>query len=169
MATTFSGSSNVRSGYSLSDSPVIGAAGESAELRISRDVGNGTGSGEANVAWRNEITVANGSVYSLDLLNLGATVFGFGGKVAITTLKEVFVVVKTTTAGRYLLWGVIAPGDTTAYAARLGRGGDYRWADYADGIAITNGVNNTIYVANPSGGAVTFDVLVVGVGSTSDT
>lgn len=169
MAITFTGSSNIRSGYSLSDSPVIGAVGESAELRVNRSVENGTGSDQANVAWRNQVTITNGQVYSLDLLNLGATVFGFGGKVSITTLKEVFVVVKTTTASRYLLWGVIGPNDTTAYAARLGRGGDYRWSDYADGIAITNNVNNTIYVANPSGGSVTFDVLLVGVGTFSDT
>jgi len=169
MATSLSVTGNSRCTYSLSDSPTIGSIGESVEIKTSRTVANGTGAGEANVAWRNRVTITAGQAYSLDLLNLGATVFGFGGKVVINTLKEFFLVVNTTTASRYVLVGVIGPADTTGYSARVNRGGDYRVADYQDGWAVTNNVNNVVYIANPSAGSVEIDVLVVGVGSTADT
>jgi hypothetical protein len=169
MATTLSVSGNSRCTYSFSDGPAIGSLAESVEIRTARTVANGTGAGQANVAWRNRVTIAAGQAYSMDLLNLGATAFGFGGKVVINTLKELFVVVNTTTASRYVLVGVIGPNDTTAYSARVNRGGDYRVADYQDGWAVTNNVNNVVYIANPSGGSVEIDVLAVGVGSTADT
>lgn len=169
MATTLAVTGNSRCTYSFSDSPTIGSLAESVEIKTSRTVENGTGAGQANVAWRNRVTISAGQAYSLDLLNLGATAFGFAGKVSITTLKEFFLVVNTTTASRYVLVGVIGPSDTTGYSARVNRGGDYRVADYQDGWAVTNNVNNVIYVANPSAGAVEIDLVVVGVGSTVDT
>jgi hypothetical protein len=169
MATTLTASGSSRTSYSLSDAPAIGAAAESVELRVTRTVENGTGAGQANAAWRNRVTITAGQVYSFDLTALGATVFGFGGSVTLTKLKEVFVVCNTTTAGAHVLWGVIGPSDTSAYAARIGRGGEYRWADYEDGITITNNTNDVIYVANPSSVSVEIDILVIGVGTYADT
>jgi hypothetical protein len=169
MATTLTVTGNSRCTYSFSDGPAIGSLAESVEIRTTRSVENGTGAGQANVAWRNRVTISAGQSYSMDLLDLGATAFGFAGKVVVNTLKEFFVVVNTTTASRYVLVGVIGPSDTTGYSARVNRGGDYRVADYQDGWAVTNGVNNVLYIANPSAGSVEIDVLVVGVGSTADT
>lgn len=177
MPTTFSGSSNLRSSYTLSDSPTIGTAGETAQLRVNRSIENGTGVDQANAAWRQVITVPLGQVYSLDLTNLGATVFGFGGKVSLSVLKELFVVVPEVQSlpanvpvGGRILFGVISPADTTAYAAELWLGADYRWSDYRVGKTITSG-NKFIYIANPanSGGSVMFDILLVGNGTYSDT
>jgi hypothetical protein len=166
---TLSLTGNSRLTWSLSDSPVIGTVGKSAEIKTSRTVANGTGAGEANVAWVNRVTIASGQVYSLELRNLGDTVFGFAGKITMTTLKELFCVVNTTTANRYVLFGVIGPSDTTAYTARINRGGDYRVADYTDGWPVTQNVNDVIYIANPSAGAVEIDLGVVGVGTFSNT
>lgn len=168
MATTLTLTGNSRLSYSLSDSPVIGSLAEAAELKTTRSVSNGTGSGQANVAWRDRVTIASNQAWSADLLNLGTTAFGFVGKVSITTLKELMVVVNTTTASRYVLVGVIGPGDTTAWAAKVNRGGDYRVADYLDGWAVTNNVNNTLYIANPSAGSVSIDVCFIGVGTLAD-
>lgn len=169
MATTLTVTGNSRVSYSLTEAPVIGSVAESAELRTSRTVENGTGENQANAAWRNRVTIPAGQVYSLDLKNLGATVFGFAGSVSFTKLKEVMVVNNTTTAGRYALWGVVGPTDTSAYIAYLGRGGEYRQADYADGRPVTANVNDMIHVANPSSGSVEIDMLFVGVGTYSDT
>ena len=166
--TTLSVSGNTRLSYSLSDAPVIGSASESAELRTSQSVSNGTGPGQANVAWRDRVTVTGGAAYSFDLLTLGATVFGFDGVVAINTLKDVLIINNTTATGAQLLVGVIGPSDTTGYAAKINRGGSYRVTDYSDGWPVTTGVNNTFYVANPTTGPVEFDVLLIGVGSTSN-
>jgi hypothetical protein len=168
MSTTLAVTGNSRVTYSFADSPTIGSLAETVEIKTSRTVANGTGSGQANAAWRDRITIPSGQSYSLDLQNLGATAFGFGGKVVISTLKEFFLVVNTTTASRYVLVATIA-GDTTGYAARVNRGGDFRIADYTDGWAVTAGVNNVVYVSNPSAGSVEVDILVVGVGSTADT
>lgn len=168
MAVAASISTNSRLTFSLADSPDIGSISQSVELKSSRTVDNGTGAGQANAAWSARVTLAAGQVYSLDLTNLSLTAFNLGGKLALSTLKDVIVVNNATTAGRYLLYGVISPSDTTGYAARLNRGADYRWSDYQDGIAVTAG-NKTIYVANPSAGSVTFDIALAGVGTYSDT
>lgn len=156
---------NSRLSWSLTDAPTIGSAGRSAEIKTSRSVENGTGVGQANAAWVNRVTIASGQVYSLELRNLGDTTFGFAGKVVLTTLKEIICVVNTTTANRYVLFGVIGPNDTSAYVARINRGGDYRVADYQDGWTVTQNVNDVIYIANPSAGSVEIDIGVVGVGT----
>jgi len=158
---------NTRLTFSLADTQLVGSVTGDVEVRSTQTVANGTGAGQANVAWATEVTLPAGQVYSLDLTNLAASAFGYVGKVAVTTLRDVIVVNNETTAGRYLLYGVISPQDTTGYAARINRGGSYRWTDYQDGIAITAG-NKTLYIANPSSGSVTFDIGIAGVGTYSD-
>lgn len=166
---TLSLTGNSRLSWSLADAQTIGTAGRTAEIKTSRTVENGTGAGQANAAWVNRVTIASGQVYSLELRNLGETVFGFAGKVVLTKLKEIICVVNTTTASRYVLFGVIGPSDTSAYVARINRGGDYRVADYQDGWTVTQDVNDVIYIANPSAGSVEIDIGVVGVGSYANT
>jgi hypothetical protein len=158
---------NTRLTFSIADTQLVGSVTGDVEVRSTQTVANGSGAGQANVAWATEVALAAGQVYSLDLTNLSASAFGYVGKVAVTTLRDVIVVNKETASGRYLLYGVISPQDTTGYAARINRGGSYRWTDYQDGIAISAG-NKTLYIANPSGGSVTFDIALAGVGSYSD-
>ena len=64
MATTLTVGGNSRLSYSLTEDPVIGAVSESAELRTTRTIEDGTGENQANVAWRNRVTIAAGQVYS---------------------------------------------------------------------------------------------------------
>jgi hypothetical protein len=158
---------NTRLTFSIADTQLVGSVTGDVEVRSTQTVANGSGAGQANVAWATEVALAAGQVYSLDLTNLSASAFGYVGKVAVTTLRDVIVVNKETASGRYLLYGVISPQDTTGYAARINRGGSYRWTDYQDGIAVTAG-NKTLYIANPSSGSVTFDIALAGVGSYSD-
>jgi hypothetical protein len=153
--------------FSLADTQLIGSVTGDVEVKSSLTVTNGTGAGQANVAWATKVTLPAGQVYSIDLTNLAASAFGYVGKVNVATLKDVAVVNNETAANRYVLYGVISAADTTGYAARVNRGGSYRWTDYQDGIAVTSG-NKTIYIANPSPGSVTFDLALAGVGTFSD-
>jgi hypothetical protein len=153
--------------FSLADTQLVGSVTGEVEVRSSVVVANGTAAGQANVAWATGVTLAAGQAYSFDLTNLAASAFGYVGKVNVATLKDVLVVNNETAAGRYLLYGVISQADTTGYAARINRGGSYRWTDYQDGIAVNAG-NKTIYIANPSSGSVTFDIALAGVGTFSD-
>ena len=168
MAVTASISTNSRPTFALVDSPDLGSISQSVEVKTSRTVTNGTGAGQANAAWSARVTLAAGQVYSLDLTDLSLSAFNLAGKLTLSTLKDVIVVNNSTTAGRYLLYGVISPADTTGYAARLNRGADYRWSDYQDGIAVTAG-NKMVYIANPSAGLITFDIALAGVGTFVDT
>lgn len=168
MPVTASLSTNNRLTFALADTPDIGSLSQSVEVRTARTVANGTGAGQANAAWSARVTLAAGQVYSLDLTNLTLSAFNLAGRLALTNLRDVIVVNNATTAGRYLLYGVISPQDTTGYVARLNRGADFRWSDYQDGIAVTAG-NKDIYIANPSNGSVTFDIALAGLGTYSDT
>jgi hypothetical protein len=168
VAVTANISTNSRLTFGLSDSPDLGSISQSVEIKTSRTVSNGTGAGQANAAWSARVTLPAGQVYSLDLTDLSLSAFNLAGKVSLSNLRDVIVVNNETAAGRYLLYGVISPADTTGYAARLNRGADYRWSDYQDGIAVTAG-NKMVYIANPSNGSVTFDVALAGVGTYSDT
>ena len=165
---TLSGSRSATLSYSWADTPVFGSRSESASIVNSRSIANGTGSGQANAAWRDRVTIPAGQVYSVALDDLGATAFGYAGRVVLTTLKEMRVNVRTTTADRYVLVGVVGPSDTTGYSARVNRGGDYAVADYLDGWPVTSG-NKTVYIANPTAGPVEIDLAFVGVGTTQDT
>lgn len=158
---------NNRLTFSLSEAQSVGSLTGDVEVRVTQSIANGTGAGQANVAWATKVTLPAGQAYSLDLTNLAASAFGYVGKITVATLKDVLVVNNETTAGRYLLYGVISPQDTTGYAARINRGGSYRWSDYQDGIAVTSG-NKTLYIANPSAGPVTFDIALAGVGTFAD-
>jgi hypothetical protein len=158
---------NSRLTFSLADTQLVGSVTGDVEVRSSQTVADGTGAGQANVAWATKVTLPTGQVYSIDLTNLAASAFGYVGKINVATLKDVIVVNNATAAGRYLLYGVISQADTSGYAARINRGGSYRWTDYQDGIAVTAG-NKTLYIANPSGGSVTFDIALAGVGTFSD-
>jgi len=153
--------------FSLDDTQLIGSVTGDVTVKSSQTVAHGTGAGQANVGWATKVTLPAGQVYSLDLTNLPASAFGYVGKATIATLKDVLVVSNETTANRYLLYGVIAANDMTGYAARINRGGSYRWTDYQDGIAVNAG-NKTLYIANPSGGSVSFDLALAGVGTYSD-
>jgi hypothetical protein len=164
---TLSLTGNSRITFSLADTQLVGSVTGEVEVRSTQTVENGTAAGQANVAWATEVTLAAGQAYSFDLTNLAASAFGYVGKINVATLKDVLVVNNETTAGRYLLYGVISQADTTGYAARINRGGSYRWTDYQDGIAVNAG-NKTIYIANPSSGSVTFDLALAGVGTFSD-
>jgi hypothetical protein len=153
--------------FSLADTQLIGSVTGDVEVKSSLTVANGTGAGQANVAWATKVTLPTGQVYSIDLTNLPASAFGYVGKINVATLKDVIVSNTETTSGRYLLYGVISAVDTTGYAARINRGGSYRWTDYQDGIAITSG-NKMLYIANPSNGSVAFDIALAGVGTFLD-
>jgi hypothetical protein len=167
MATAMSISTANRLSYSLAGAPELGTLGEGYETSVSRTVSNGTASNQANAAWAELVTVPAGQVLSLDLTNLAAEKFNFAGYVSFSVVKDVMVVNKETVAGRYVLWGVSSPSDTTGYAARINRSGDYRWSDYADGVTLTAG-NKTIYVANPGAAAVLLEVAICGVGTYID-
>ena len=167
MATAISISTANRLSYSLAGSPDLGTLGEGYETSVSRTVANGTGSNQANAAWVELVTVPAGQVASLDLTNMVAEKFGFVGYVEFAVVKDVMVVNKESAAGRFVLWGVASPSDTTGYAARINRGGDYRWTDYADGVAVTSG-NKVLYVANPGVSPVLLEVAICGIGTYHD-
>ena len=164
---TLSLTGNTRLTFSLADTQLVGSVTGEVEVRAAQTVANGTAAGQANVAWATRVTLEANQVYSFDLTNLPASAFGYVGKINVTTLRDVIVVNNETAANRYVLYGVISQADTTGYAARINRGGSYRWTDYQDGIAVTSG-NKVIYIANTSGGSVTFDVGLAGVGTFLD-
>lgn len=169
MPTSLALTTNARLSYTWSDDPAIGSLAESVELKTARTITNGTGANQANVAWRDRVTIPAGQSYALDLRDLGATAFGFAGRVTLATLKEFFVVNTNTDAGRYVLVATVGANDASAYAARVNRGGDFRVADYVDGWTVTAGATDTVHLANPTAHAVTVEIGVVGVGSTADT
>ena len=164
MATAIAISTANRLSWSLSDAPTLGSAGEMYETSTTRTVANGTGSLQANAAWADLVTIPAGQVLSLDITNLSTAKFGIAGHVAFSTIKDVFVINKETTAGRYVLYGVASPSDVTGYAARINRGGEHRWTDYVDGISVNAG-NKTIYIANPGADSVTLEIAICGVGT----
>lgn len=168
VSVTLSSTGNSRLTFSLSGTQPIGSSSDGFEIRTSRTVTHGTGEGEANVGWRDRVSIPAGQVLGLNLLELEGSVLGFDGLVAITELKEIFCVVNTTTAGAHVLFGVISPSDTTAYSALVKRGGDYRVTSYLEGWDVTESVNNWIYIANPTGAAVEIDIGFMGVGSYAD-
>lgn len=168
MPNTLDVTTNSRMTWTLTGDPAIGTLSENAELRTGRTIANGIGQGQANVAWRNRVTIASGQTYSLELDNLGGNAFGFNGKIVLSALKDFILINRAIQPGLYVLVGAIGPSDTTGYSAKVNSGGDYRVSDYIDGWAVTSG-NNVVYIANPGAQPVQIDIGIVGVGTFADT
>lgn len=134
---------------------------------------SGTGADQAQIHWHDQITLNSGASLTLDLDTTaqGGDQYcnnGFGD-CKFTKVKAVLVKLSTATAGYKLeVGGALNPvplfKDTSDIAIVQAEGFLLLTAP-VDGVAVTAGTGDLLKLNNPSAGAVTFDIVLIGTGT----
>lgn len=122
---------------------------------------DGSGSGQADLAWADTRTIAANTVEELDLLNLERTHLGVTVPMAFRQLVAVRIVNLETAAGKRLLVGVDPGSPTTAYAFEVGPGMEMASANTSDSWVVTN-TNSTLRLANPNDSELQYEIFLLG-------
>lgn len=133
---------------------------------------NGSGSGQAQQMWFDERTLLTTATEELDLQALAAGPFG---TVNFSKVKGIIIRVTTATAGyRLLIGGAVA--NQFAGAAqmlqdatdkiKIGAGSQFFMSNFVDGFTV-DGTHKDIKIDNPSGGSVTYQIIIWGTGTVS--
>jgi len=138
-------------------------------LTWARSYTYGTGANKAQIQWHDERSLATTTNETLDLQALAGGMFGTAN---FSKVKEIRIRLVTTTAGYRI---EISPGGTNPWLGIFGSATD-KVTIYADGVfAVASAVDGfavsstskTLKINNPSGGSVTYDIVVIGEGSIS--
>ncbi|MCE5200843.1 MAG: hypothetical protein ABFD54_05705 [Armatimonadota bacterium] len=140
----------------------------SASILSAAALSNGAGSGKVQVQWHDRRTLATTTSEDIDLAGVLSSAFGV---VTFTKIKALIIKVNTVTTGYRLEVGGAA---ANAFASMFGDVSDTVkvQADgvlllYApvDGYTVTAGTADILKISNPSGGSVSYDIIVIGEGS----
>ena len=159
MANTLTVSGNTRLAWVLSETQAVGSVSKSVEQRSSRSIANGTGPGQASVAFSTTESVTGTNTRNLNVYSYPAQAFGFGGLTSFTSVRELLVNVVTGPTGGNLTVGL----PTGVTGVRLNVGGQLHWTDYLGGIPLLSDPSNISLKSNVTG-VYSVDVTVIGTG-----
>lgn len=137
---------------------------------------DGTGANQQQIHFHDTVTLSSGASLVLDLntaaLAGGATHAHNGfGNCNFTKVKQIFIRVTTETAGYRLEVGggsnPVPLFKDASDKAVVGAGGMLLISSPVDGVTVTAGTGDLLLIANPSAGAVTFDIFISGTGTVS--
>jgi len=160
MANTLSVSGNTRLAWVLSENQNVGSVSKSVEQRSSRSIINGTGPNQANVAFTDTVSVTGTSTTTINIANYLDRSFGYDGRLAFSTFKEVVVNVTTGPTGGNLTIGL----PTGVTGVRMNVGCQMHLLDYTSGYAAATGTANISLKSNVTG-TYSVDLTVIGVGT----
>ena len=122
---------------------------------------DGSGTGQADLAFGDTRTIAANTVEEIDLLNLDRSHLGITVPMVFRQLVAVRIVNKETAAGKRLLVGVDPGSPTTAYAFEVGPGMEVASANTTDSWVVTN-TNSTLRLANPNNSPLEYEIFLLG-------
>lgn len=142
---------------------VDGTITDSTTVTVSAKTANGTGTGQANVYWRDVITIAASATATVDLRSLSLAFYGATGSVSLASVKQLLVVNKSATASLAVggsttnRWTALAGGAVT-----VGASGSVYALHGGAGYATTT-TDKVIAITNNGGASATVEIYVVGV------
>jgi hypothetical protein len=129
---------------------------------------NGTGANKAQVSWHDRRTLATTTSENIDL---SGALSGAFGVTTFTKIKALCIKVNTTTAGYRLEVGKAVANAFDALfcdptdAIKVQAGGVLLlWAP-VDGYTVTGDTADILKINNPSGGTISYDIIVIGEGT----
>mgnify|MGYP006290400665 CR=1 FL=1 len=140
-----------------------GTITDSTRITVSANVADGTGDGQADVYWRDVLTIASEAEAFVDLTDLSMAFYGATGSVSLALVKQLLIVNKTATSTLYLWygttnqWSALASGESV-----IGPMGSW-WVNNPNaGYAVTES-SKVIPIGNDGPTDATVEVYVVGV------
>ena len=171
MSTSLTGSIKVVLDMAFKNTLDLSTITDPLKKTINIALADGTGADKAQVVWHDERTLATTTGEDIDLAGALACAYGV---VTFTKIKAILIYVTTTTAGYRLEIGGSPNGgplanwvgDAASDKIKITAGGlNLLVCPDAAGIGVTAGSADDLYVYNPSGGSVVYDIVVVGEGS----
>lgn len=138
---------------------IIGDTG----YRYNQALANGTGSGNAQMHWHDQRTLAQGIDESIDL---SALVSPFG-TLDVSKVKAIIIRVVTATAGVELTVGPALAEGFADVSAVLGPNGILAVISPVDGWPVVTDTNDLILIDNTGTGSATYNIIVIGEGAIS--
>jgi len=143
------------------DTQQIGTVRNSASSSGTYTFSDGSGTGQADLAFGDTRTIAANTVEEIDLLNLDRSHLGVTVPMVFRQLVAVRIKNNETAAGKKLLVGVDPGSPTTSYAFEVGPGMEVASANTTDGWVVTN-TNSTLRLANPNNTELEYEIFLLG-------
>lgn len=155
----FSGAITTRMQWSRVDTQENGTITNRNVVSASYSIGDGAGTGAADVVWADSRTVPAQTIDAIDLLSLTQSTLGVSVPCTIRQLRAVRIVNEETAPGLSLRVGADATGAT--YAFEVGPGSEMLSINNADAWPVDAG-NSVIQIANVHGDPVAYTIVLVG-------
>ena len=171
MADTLSSELSVSLAWVLEEARPFSSVIDASRLEYVRGLPDGTGSGQADVLWYDERTVAAGANDDLDLTALSGTLYGNTVVMAFARIKALLLInTETGAPATLMIGGAGAAGN--AFSAPFGGDPDAKielpydsalmLSNKIDGWTVADASSDVLRVANPGMAAVTYRVAIVG-------
>ena len=134
---------------------------------IQKEFTNGTGTGQANLIFRDQRTLADGANESLDLAGVLTDPFG----TVLTFAKVKIILIENLSTTQTLTVGGATSNQfinwvgTATDSIKIPPGGFFAISAPAAGYAVTAGTGDLLKVANSAGAACTYNVVILGTSS----
>jgi hypothetical protein len=133
---------------------------------IQKEFANGTGSGQANLIFRDQRTLLTGANETLDLA--GALTDPFGATLTFGHVKA--LIIENTSTARTLTVGGAAANAWETWTSAGGTvtvppGGIFSICAPAAGFAVTAGTGDLLKIANDAGSSCTYNLIIIGTSS----
>lgn len=125
---------------------------------------DGTGDAQADLVWSDRRTLAGSADETIDLA--GALTDAFGASVSFAEVTAIVIRVRTSggavAIGPNSSNGWLGPFADASDRIEIGQGGPPFCIGKAVGWAVTAGTGDLLFVANPDGTSVTYDIAIIG-------
>lgn len=165
MATELSVTGQTTLSWSLSEANNPTSYSASAQQRSTRSIANGTGPGQANVAWSGTVAITGTNQAQINIGNIQTYPFNGYLVMGMDYLKEMLVEVTTGPTGGYVVISTTGVSPTAPINFPVGVGGQLHFCDYSAGMGISSlTYTDFLQLRSAVTGTYSVDVTFVGVG-----
>jgi hypothetical protein len=155
----FSGSIATRMQWARVDTQENGSITNRNVVSATYSIGDGSGTGAADVVWADSRTIPAESIDAIDLLSLTQTTLGVSVPCTIRQLRAVRIVNAETEPGMSIRVGADATGET--YAFEVGPGSEMLSINNADAWPV-DAANSVLRIANINTDPVSYSIVLIG-------
>lgn len=143
----------------------VGSSNYQVNETFSTSFANGTASGQANVIWTDTRTINSSSNDDLDFA--GSLTDAYGATLTFATIKAIIIKAAANNPNNLVLGGDTTTNVQGIFAAddnsvNIKPGGKFILEAPATGFTVTASTGDKIRLTNPSTGAITYEIMVIG-------
>jgi hypothetical protein len=165
LGDVFSGAVSTRLQWSRVDTQENGSVTNRNMVSATYTIGDGAGTGAADVVWADSRTIPAESFDELNLLELAQTTLGVSVPCTIAQLRAIRVANNETAAGLSIRVGADETGQS--YAFSVGPGSEVLSVNRSDAWIVTEG-NSVLRIANTNASACSYSIVLIGTSTPAE-